>query len=70
MKKLVYILMCIGISFLSLGQKKGINYQAIILDPKPLDIPGNQITGQPLQKGKVAIKFSISSVKGLDYVEI
>ena len=70
MKKLVYILMCIGISFLSLGQKKGINYQAVILDPKPLDIPGNQITGQPLQKGKVTIKFSISSVKGLDYVEI
>lgn len=70
MKKLVYILMCIGISFLSLGQKKGINYQAVILDPKPLDIPGNQIKGQPLQKGKVAIKFTISSVKGLDYVEI
>jgi hypothetical protein len=70
MKKLVYIFMCLGISFLSLGQKKGINYQAVILDPKPLDIPGNQITGQPLQKGKVAIKFTISSVKGLDYVEI
>ncbi|NBW03657.1 MAG: hypothetical protein EBR87_08115, partial [Cytophagia bacterium] len=62
--------MCIGISFLSFGQKKGINYQAVILDPNPLDIPGNQIIGQPLQKGKVAIKFTISSVKGLDYVEI
>ena len=70
MKKLVYIFMCIGISFLSLGQKKGINYQAIILDPNPLDIPGNQITGQPFQKGKVAVKFSISSAKGLEYIEI
>ena len=70
MNKLVYIFMCIGISFLSLGQKKGINYQAVILDPNPLDIPGNQITGQPFQKGKVAIKFTISSNKGVDYIEI
>jgi hypothetical protein len=70
MNKLVYIFMCIGISFLSLGQKKGINYQAVILDPNPLDIPGNQITGQPFQKGKVAIKFTISSAKGVDYTEI
>ena len=62
--------MCIGISFLSFGQKKGINYQAVILDPNPLDIPGNQITGQPFQKGKVAIKFTISSTKGVDYTEI
>ena len=70
MNKLVYIFMCIGISFLSFGQKKGINYQAVILDPNPLDIPGNQITGQPFQKGKVAIKFTISSTKGVDYTEI
>ena len=62
--------MCIGISFLSFGQKKGINYQAVILDPNPLDIPGNQITGQPFQKGKVAIKFTISSAIGVDYTEI
>ena len=70
MNKIVYIFMCIGISFLSFGQKKGINYQAVILDPNPLDIPGNQITGQPFQKGKVAIKFTISSIKGVDYTEI
>ena len=70
MNKLVYIFMFIGISFLSFGQKKGINYQAVILDPNPLDIPGNQITGQPFQKGKVAIKFTISSTKGVDYTEI
>ncbi|MFD3394457.1 hypothetical protein U0R10_07490 [Aquirufa sp. OSTEICH-129V] len=70
MNKVVYILMYLAISFLSYGQKKGINYQAIILDPNPLDIPGNKIMGQPFQKGKVAIKFTISSINGVDYTEI
>jgi len=50
--------------------KKGISYQAVILDPTPLDIPGNPISGQPLQKGKVSLRFTIGNAASLDYVEI
>ena len=61
----------ICISFVAKSQNKGLNYQAVILDPKPLEIPGETITGQPLMNEKICVKFSIySSSNRLEYEEI
>jgi len=50
--------------------KKPLNYQAVILDPKAIDIPGAIITGQPLNKGNVCLRFSLMNAQGgLDYEE-
>ncbi len=49
---------------------KTLNYQAVILDPNAIDIPGASITGQPLNKGKVCLRFSLLNAQGgLDYEE-
>lgn len=46
------------------------NYQAVILDPKSIDIPGAKIQGQALNKGMVCLKFSLLNASGaLDYEE-
>jgi hypothetical protein len=55
-----------------LGQtnKKTLNYQAVILDPKAIDIPGASIVGQPLNNGNVCLRFSLLNAQGgLDYEE-
>ncbi|MEN9363604.1 MAG: hypothetical protein RI903_912, partial [Bacteroidota bacterium] len=70
MKRALLVLIFICAPWVLLGQKKGISYQAVILDPTPLDIPGNPISGQPLQKGKVTLRFTIGNAASLDYVEI
>ncbi len=60
------------VSLSALGQtsKKTLNYQAVILDPKAIDIPGTSIIGQPLYKGNVCLRFSLmNSTGGLDYEE-
>ena len=58
------------ISTLGQGTKKSLNYQAVILDPKAIDIPGASLSGQPLSKGKVCLKFSFVNAQGnVDYEE-
>ena len=60
------------VSLSALGQtsKKTLNYQAVILDPKAIDIPGLSIIGQPLYKGNVCLRFSLLNAQGgLDYEE-
>lgn len=50
--------------------KKSLNYQAVILDPKAIDIPGAGISGQPLSKDKVCLKFTFLNALGnVDYEE-
>ena len=57
-------------SLLGQNTKKTLNYQAVILDPKAIDIPGASITGQPLNKGNVCLRFSLLNAQGgLDYEE-
>ena len=74
MKKNVFLtLVLILITWIGLlGQtsKKTLNYQAVILDPKAIDIPGASIVGQPLSKGNVCLRFSLLNAQGgLDYEE-
>jgi len=74
MKKqlLLAFLMSISCLMTLMGQsaKKSLNYQAVILDPKSIDIPGVGISGQPLSKGKVCLKFTFLNSQGnVDYEE-
>ncbi len=61
MKKAIFSLaLFLTCSLLGYAQK-GISYQAVILDPKPIEIPGQDITGQPFVNGEVSLKFKLFS---------
>ncbi|MHA8076949.1 beta strand repeat-containing protein [Aquirufa sp. TARAVU-A1A] len=68
MKHLYFLFLLISVSVW--GQQKGLNYQAVILDPNTIEIPGQVIAGQPLAKGKVWVRFTLISQAGIDYEEI
>ncbi|MBP6054941.1 MAG: hypothetical protein KA527_04815 [Cytophagaceae bacterium] len=59
------------LAFSSLAQTKTLNYQAVILNPNPLDVPGNTISNLPYGSSDVCIKFSLQDKNGLlDYQEV
>jgi hypothetical protein len=61
MKKVIFSLaLLLTCSLLAFAQK-GISYQAIILDPNPIEIPGQDITGQPFVNGNVSLKYKLFS---------
>jgi hypothetical protein len=71
-KYLLTLLLTIGslAGLLAQSTKKTLNYQAVILDPKAIDIPGASITGQPLNKGNVCLRFTLLNAQGgVDYEE-
>jgi hypothetical protein len=69
MPKFLYTTLFLGVSLFSFGQKTGINYQAVILDPTPISMPGNNYTGQPLAQATIQLKFSLITGTRLDYQE-
>jgi hypothetical protein len=69
MPKFIYTILILGVSLFSFGQKTGINYQAVILDPTPISMPGNNYTGQPLAQTTIQLKFSLLTGTRLDYQE-
>ena len=50
--------------------QKGISYQAVILDPNKIELPGEDITGQPLYSADVWVKFSIYNGSFLEFEEV
>ncbi|WP_395769021.1 hypothetical protein [Aquirufa sp.] len=71
MMKKTLLLFALQLSlFAAFGQKKGLNYQAVILDPNTIEVPGVAVTGQPLSNGKVWVKFTLKTSLGTDYEEI
>jgi hypothetical protein len=67
---LIIMLSLLSLSTFAQTNKKTLNYQAVILDPKAIDIPGASIVGQPLNKGNVCLRFSLLNAQGgLDYEE-
>ncbi len=68
MKKYLFSLILLLISYVGFSQK-GLSYQAVILDPNPIEAPGLDISGQPFVNGEVWIKFSIYS-SALQYEEV
>ncbi len=70
MKKLIFI----GLSFFMIlklsGQTQGINYQAVIIDKTPQEIPGRDITGNIMPNHPLMIRFSILDAAGtIEYQE-
>lgn len=70
MYKNLLILFLVFTSWVAYGQQNGLNYQAVILDPNPIEIPGQVISGQPLANGNVWLRFTLISKEGIDYEEI
>jgi hypothetical protein len=70
MYKNLLILFLVFTSWVAKGQQNGLNYQAVILDPNPIEIPGQVISGQPLANGNVWLRFTLVSKEGIDYEEI
>jgi len=50
--------------------QKGISYQAVILDPAKIELPGQDIAGQPLVNGNVWVKFAIISGTSIQFEEV
>ncbi len=69
MMKHLYLLLLL-ITWGAWGQQKGLSYQAVIVDPNTIEIPGQVITGAPLANGKVWIRFSLISKTGVEYEEV
>ena len=68
MKKLLTIVL-LFISVVANAQK-GISYQAVILDPSKIEIPGQDISGQPFVNGNVSVKFVILSGTTSQFEEV
>jgi hypothetical protein len=68
MKKiLLFVLLLISVVA---NAQKGISYQAVILDPTKIEIPGQDITGQPFVNGNVWVKFAILSGTTSQFEEV
>lgn len=67
----LHILVFSLLAFAGLAQTKSLNYQAVILNPNPLDVPGNTISNLPYGSSDVCVKFSLLSKTGqLEYQEV
>jgi len=67
---LIFLFFLLAFQGISQSSTKTLNYQAVIIDPKSIDIPGASISGQPLSKGKVCMKFAFLNGQGsLEYEE-
>lgn len=69
MKKLGLIICFLLFSFIAHSQK-GISYQAVILDPNKIEIPGQDIIGQPYVNSEVWVKFNISLGTSVQFEEV
>lgn len=63
---IVMLLACTSV----FAQRKMINYQAVIMEQNPTELPGNNIPSQPLVKGKIMFRFTLLDGYGkLEYTE-
>jgi hypothetical protein len=69
MKKFLFSLIFLLVSYVGFSQK-GLSYQAVILDPNKIEVPGQDISGQPLVNGEVWMKFSIYNGSALQFEEV
>ena len=69
MKKYLFSLIFLFVSFMGFSQK-GLSYQAVILDPSKIEIPGQDISGQPLVNGEVWLKFNIYNGPLMQFEEV
>jgi hypothetical protein len=69
MKKYLFSIIFLLVSYVGFSQK-GLSYQAVILDPSKIEIPGQDISGQPFVNGDVWMKFSIYNGSTLQFEEV
>jgi hypothetical protein len=70
MKRIILSTVLLLISFVGFTQTKGISYQAVIIDPNPIEIPGKDIVSQPYVSKEVWIRFGIYAGTTLQYEEL
>lgn len=70
MKRFALLFGFLLIGMISQAQTKGIQYQAVIQDPSPYQIPGTFIQGQVLQNAKVSIRFTLKTNGTTDFEEL
>ena len=72
MKNLITLLSYILLINLQVfAQTDGLNYQAVIIDPDPEEIPGIDVTGNILPNKEINVRFTIYGNSGnTDYQEI
>ena len=70
MKKFIFLILFF-LSVLKLsGQIQGLNYQAVIVDKNPQEIPGKDITGNIMPNQPIMVRFSILDAAGtIEYQE-
>ncbi len=70
MKNLLSTLVMLILGWNCWAQNTGINYQAVILNPNPVEIPGTFIQNQVLVQSKVTVRFTIKTGNTVDFEEI
>jgi hypothetical protein len=68
MKKL--LLLVLLLASVAANAQKGISYQAVILAPTAVELPGSDITGQPFVNGNIRVKFAIYTGTTLQFEEV
>lgn len=66
-KLLLFVLLLVSVVA---NAQKGISYQAVVLDPAKIEIPGSDISGQPLVNGNISVKFVILSGTTSQFEEV
>ncbi len=70
MKRILLFFALLLTSIVGYSQNKGINYQAVIIDPNPIEIPGKDVSAQPYVNKEVWLKFAIIVDGATQYEEI
>jgi hypothetical protein len=70
MKKFVFLIFFLLATLKLSGQIQGLNYQAVIVDKNPQEIPGKDISGNIMPNQPVMVRFSILDAAGtIEYQE-
>lgn len=59
MRKLILLVLLVFAMLQGIAQQKGISYQAVILNPEALEIPGQNVQTSVLANRQIAIQFTI-----------
>ena len=70
MKNIICTFILLFLGWNSWAQNTGINYQAVILNPNPVEIPGTFIQNQALAQAKITIRFTIKSGNTTEFEEV
>ena len=66
MKRLLLIMLLLLTAFQGFSQTKGISYQAVILNPNPQQLPGQNAENNILANSAVSIQFTIVNASGTE----